>query len=134
MLFHEVVHLHPVLLSFLVGLNARVCEIAVAVDGEDNAVMQKFHGIRVESVAVDGMCLAVRRIVCLFEAYGVVGMDGLIYYRVVIEMLHDVYLASVGPLDVLIGQHPDGWPCSLCSSKLALTSTFPYFTVRLCLV
>ena len=67
MLFHKVVHLHPVnlhlhgqlalyglahprtfglhvyeqivrtvkrILSFLVGLNARVCEIAVAVDGE----------------------------------------------------------------------------------------------------
>ena len=103
-------------LSRFVRFDARIGEVAVTVDGEYQRVGEDFHGVGVESVAVDGVRASVGRIVLEVEVVGVVGVDGLVGDGFVVEMFHDVDFASHRPLRSE-GQHPDGGPSPLCSPQ-----------------
>ena len=71
-------------LAFLVGLYARVGEVAVAVDGEHYRVGQEFYAVCVVAVAIDRVGLAVRWCILQLEVISVVGVYGLIGNVVVI--------------------------------------------------
>ena len=85
---------------------------------ENTSESGSISGVGVEAVAVDGQGGAVRRILVLLQRVRVVRVDGLVGNGVVVEMFHDVNLASLRPFYVSVGQHPDGRPRSLRTAEL----------------
>lgn len=112
-------------LTFEVGLDAGIGEGVSVVDEEAEAVGVHLNGKHVIVIRLDGAGGIVRRYAVHLESNSIIGMNSLISDSVVVEALHYVDFATVGPLgiagagfrDAGIGKHPESGPFAAATLK-----------------
>lgn len=90
------------ILSFLIGLNARIGEGLLTIDRENELIWQNLYRIHIIPIGINLACGKMRRIGIQLQGMRIIGMNSLISHRIIVEMLHDVDFSTHRPGNISI--------------------------------